>query len=176
MNLHTRLSGTPAFIAPVFALCLAMLLGLSPSAKADTFQYVFTDPDPAASVTLVFTITAATLPPSGDVTSFTTDISAIGPITEFAWNSASLGTCLGGFGIGFGCAAYQGSDFRTIDGYPVGSFLSPGTYTGFSTTLVITDLGAVGTTEPSSLLLLGCGLFGLPIVARFGSRIRNLAR
>ena len=177
MNLHRRLSGTTLFIAAVFVLCLATLLGLSPSAKADTFQYVFTDP--STTTNIVFTVTEATLQPSGDVTSFTSATSTLGAITAFAWDSASGGSCLGGSSVGLGCAAYRIGPIQTFGfAYSPGSFLSPGTYADLSGTgtLDITDLSTVGAPEPSTLLLLGCGLFGLPVVASFGSRIRNLGR
>jgi hypothetical protein len=165
----------------ILALGIAsMLLGLSPSAKADTFKYDFTLSPSSATccfTNIVFTITAATLPPSGDVTSFTSATSTLGTIIAFAWGAP--GPCLGGAGFSFnGCAAFEfinsfpgGSDTEDVGfDFPAGSFLSPGTYTGGgSTTVVITDLGPVGIPEPSSLVLLSCGLFGLLAIASFES-------
>ena len=169
MNLPRRLSGTTLFFAAAFVLCPAMLLGLAPTTKADTFQFEFTSAPFAGSLNLVFTITAAVLPPSGDVTSFTTNTSSFGAgaISEFAWNSASGGDCIGRSNIGAGCAAFEinsNPNAIGIFGYAAGSFLSSGTYTSNpgGGILVITDLGTVsGVPEPSSLLLLCGGLASL---------------
>jgi hypothetical protein len=173
----------------------AMLLGLSPSAKADTFQYDYTAVVISdsfgvhGSINIVFTLTAATLPTSGDVTSFTSVIDPFGTVTEFAWNSAGFpfSFCIfpGPFAQG-ACTVLINEPppstppgtfilVETGDIWVPGSFLSPGTYTGeFHDTMVITDLGPVGAPEPSSLILLGWG-FGLMAMASFSLRIRRFA-
>jgi hypothetical protein len=167
-------------------LAIASLLILPSFAKADTFEYDYTSGSISSggitgTVNIVFTVTAATPPTAGVLTSFTTTTSSLGTVTAFAWYSAG-GSCYVVLGP---CAGFTTGLVSAGDGFAAGSFLSPGTYTamdGSGASLVITDLGA-GTgeapepysaaREPSSLLLLACGLCGLLAMTRFGSRTRR---
>ena len=159
------------------SLAIASLMLLPSSTKADTFEYDYTD----GTVNIVFSLTAATLPTSGDVTSFTGTTDPFGTITEFAWDSAASGSCVGSVSFGRACAGFKNTPPGGIglisgsDNFAAGSFLSPSIYTGtFGSTLAITDIGGT-VPEPSSLLLLACGLFGLLATASFRSRIRRFA-
>jgi hypothetical protein len=160
-------------------LAIASLLILPSFAKADTFEYDYTSGSISSggitgTVNIVFTLTAATPPTAGDLTSFTTTTGPFGTVTAFAWYSAG-GFCFVVLGP---CVGFTTGLVSVGDGFGAGSFLSPGTYTaidGSGATLVITDLGA-GTgaaPEPSSLLLLGCGLCGFLAMTSFGSRTRH---
>ena len=159
------------------ALGIASLFLLLPQgAAADTFQFVDTTPAGplfGGNITIEFTITAPSLPSSGHVTSITTSYS---PIDGFAWNSAASGTC---FGLSFPGDACTGIDqsaglTQGANGFPAGSFLSPGTYISVfgGETLVITDLSTVP--EPSSLLFLGFAIVSPLAAARLGKRARFL--
>lgn len=146
---------------------------------ADTFQYDYTSPafDLIPAENIVFTITAVRLPTFGSTTSFP---STDPLISVFSWNSAASGNCLGNLSIpGDACAGFANGISGGIDAFPAGSFLSPGTYTsiGDGVTLVITDLSAVpAVPEPSTLLLLGCGMFGLLAMASLYTPGRGFAR
>jgi len=154
-----------------------LLLGLSPSARADSFQYDFTAPsDYSQPINIVFTITAPTLPTFGYVTSFTVSEPPDFTVTQFGWNTAN--DC---FGSSFTLQPFSCAGFLAITGFgtttvedihafPIGSFLTPGSYTGFGATMTITDLS--GVPEPSSFLLLGFGLLG---ITSFGALIRRHA-
>ena len=168
-------------------LVIGSLLLLPSRATADTFQYSYTTPalPLVDSINITFTISAATPPTSGEVISPTSNDPV--PVDYFFWNSAASGNC--GFSPpvnfpGSACAGFYSGTSGSFDDFPAGSFLSPGTYTSNfdGVTFVITDLSTGTATDtvpaPSSLLLLGCGLFGLLAIASFrvpDSALRQLA-
>jgi PEP-CTERM motif len=157
----------------IAALTLAIaLIPLLPSrTEADTFQYVYTSStieDEVQGITgtinVVFDITAPAPPASGDVTSFISTSDPFGTVQEAIWESSSSGALFQVLNSppppGFGLVSAG-------DEFPGNDFLSPGGYeSSDGGTVIINDLSAVP--EPSSLLLLCVGLFGLaPLRRRF---------
>jgi hypothetical protein len=149
----SRYLGVPARV-----LLLMLALSIVPVlARADSFLYTVTDTFPFFVTS--FSFIQPTLASSGDITSGFTLISGLTP-TEFAWDSGPGGSCLGTGSGSSGCAGIKFSAGSTIEGFPAGSFLSPGTYTGAANTMTV-NITQTGVPEPSSLLLLGSGVLGL---------------
>ena len=147
----------------VFALCFA-----APNAKADTFTYTFDETVPGQ-----YDVTWTTMP----MTAITMEI--VVPLSGLTAESVS-GPLLAGCAIssvdidviGFGeidtdfaPSPSCGVASTISNDYPASDFTTPGTYilTGPGNTIAVTTLTvtAVQTPEPSSLLLLGTGLFGM---------------
>jgi hypothetical protein len=160
-------------------IAIASLVLLPSSTKADTFVYNVTSTFGAVDVTFDL----PTFQESVTTTTFIHDTSAIGPLTvvSLSGNSAvcsatTFATFTAGPGPCFvGANATSGIVFNQV---LAPSFTGPGTFTmtdiAGTATVTITDVPSAAP-EPSSLILLGCGLFGLLALASFGSRIRRLA-
>jgi len=149
----------------VLAFAIASILLLSPRANADTYLFDFTAyivPETGSPGTenIQFDLTAATLPASGDVTSFTSVTGPFGTVSDFQWNSAASAFCEGSSSGGNGCAGFLSTGLGAYSTYfPAGSFLTTGTFDGGDASLVITDLTTAP--EPSAPVLLALGLIGL---------------
>jgi hypothetical protein len=139
---------------------LLLVFGLSIVSAVAHADYIYTVTSTEPGLETQFSFTEPILASSEDVASGFTQISGL-TVTDFQWNTDGNGICV--LTPGFDCAALQfGGPLSSFFVYPFspGPFLAPGTYASLSSRLTVT-ITQTGVPEPSSLLLLGSGIFGL---------------